>query len=125
MRLKIILKIRINGIIYVYSYNLYSILKYLTRLKNRLTRPILLIKKNSINIKIILLIFTYLKRCIYCFASRPQDPMARFCAECGKNLPPIPQLKIATPENGKVNYIFYLLYFLINIFNNISISRPL
>lgn len=43
----------------------------------------------------------YLK-CIFCFASRPSDPFARFCAECGSPLPPIPQTRLPPPEGGKL-----------------------
>lgn len=43
----------------------------------------------------------YLK-CIFCFASRPSDPFARFCAECGSPLPPLPQSRLPPPEMGKL-----------------------
>ena len=33
-------------------------------------------------------------KCIYCFASRPNDPHARHCTECGQQLPQIPQAKL-------------------------------
>ena len=46
-------------------------------------------------------------KCIYCFATRPQDPQARYCNECGKNLPQIPQTKLIPPETGHLGTCFY------------------
>jgi predicted amidophosphoribosyltransferase len=48
-------------------------------------------------------------KCIYCFASRPQDPNAKYCAECGKNLPSMPTVKLVQPHSGKVSFK-HLLY---------------
>jgi len=41
-------------------------------------------------------------RCIYCFSKRPVEPNAKFCSECGNNLPSIPNTKMIPPENGQV-----------------------
>jgi hypothetical protein len=42
-------------------------------------------------------------RCIYCFASRSSDPFAKYCNDCGKTLPQIPQNKLPPPELGQVS----------------------
>ena len=46
-------------------------------------------------------------KCIYCFATRPNDPHARHCTECGQPLPPIPQTKLVTPHAGQLGTCFY------------------
>ena len=46
--------------------------------------------------------FIFLYRCIYCFAQRPQDTTAKFCNECGNNLPKVPNFKLIPPEKGQV-----------------------
>jgi hypothetical protein len=46
-------------------------------------------------------------KCIYCFAQRPHDPFARFCTECGKPLPSIPQNKLPPPEQGQMGTCNY------------------
>lgn len=55
-----------------------------------------LIKANNNCIKIV-------KRCVSCFARRPNDPQARCCTECGSNLPQIPQTKLIPPQSGQVS----------------------
>jgi len=41
-------------------------------------------------------------KCIYCFANRPHDPFSRYCSECGKTLPQIPQNRLPPPEPGQL-----------------------
>ena len=51
-------------------------------------------------------LYIFFLRCVHCFATRPHDPHARFCTECGKSLPQIPQNKLATPSSVKVYVLF-------------------
>jgi hypothetical protein len=46
-------------------------------------------------------------KCIYCFATRPNDPHAKYCVECGKTLPQIPQAKLIPPQSGQMGTCFY------------------
>lgn len=41
-------------------------------------------------------------KCIYCMAPRPSDPYARFCAECGSPIPPLPSSRLPPPEGGQL-----------------------
>uniref|UniRef100_A0A4W3I324 Double zinc ribbon and ankyrin repeat-containing protein 1 n=1 Tax=Callorhinchus milii TaxID=7868 RepID=A0A4W3I324_CALMI len=41
-------------------------------------------------------------RCAYCLASRPSDPFARFCQECGSPVPPVPGSRLPPPEGGQM-----------------------
>lgn len=46
-------------------------------------------------------------KCIYCFATRPNDPQARHCTECGQQLPQIPQSRLIAPQAGQMGTCFY------------------
>ena len=41
-------------------------------------------------------------KCLYCMAPRPSDPYARFCAECGSPIPPLPSSRLPPPEGGQL-----------------------
>eukprot|EP00062_Callorhinchus_milii_P009715 gi/632953816/ref/XP_007892628.1/ PREDICTED: double zinc ribbon and ankyrin repeat-containing protein 1 isoform X1 [Callorhinchus milii] len=41
-------------------------------------------------------------KCAYCLASRPSDPFARFCQECGSPVPPVPGSRLPPPEGGQM-----------------------
>ncbi|KAJ8308223.1 hypothetical protein KUTeg_013097 [Tegillarca granosa] len=46
-------------------------------------------------------------KCVYCFADRPLDPFARYCTECGNNIPQLPQTRISPPEPGQMSACVY------------------
>ncbi|XP_063774218.1 double zinc ribbon and ankyrin repeat-containing protein 1 [Pseudophryne corroboree] len=41
-------------------------------------------------------------KCAHCLASRPSDPFARFCQECGSPVPPIPGRRLPPPEGAQM-----------------------
>ncbi|XP_071328319.1 double zinc ribbon and ankyrin repeat-containing protein 1 isoform X6 [Trachinotus anak] len=40
-------------------------------------------------------------RCAQCLSSRPSDPFARFCAQCGAVVPPLPEQRLPPAEGGQ------------------------
>lgn len=42
-------------------------------------------------------------KCAHCLASRPSDPFARFCQECGAPVPPIFGYRLPPPEGAQVS----------------------
>ncbi|XP_035493594.2 double zinc ribbon and ankyrin repeat-containing protein 1 isoform X1 [Scophthalmus maximus] len=45
---------------------------------------------------------THFLRCPQCFSFRASDPFARFCAQCGAVVPPLPQQRLPPAEGGQV-----------------------
>lgn len=43
-----------------------------------------------------------LSRCAQCLSLRPSDPFARFCAQCGAVVPPLPAQRLPPAEGGQV-----------------------
>ncbi|XP_040837117.1 double zinc ribbon and ankyrin repeat-containing protein 1 isoform X2 [Ochotona curzoniae] len=41
-------------------------------------------------------------KCAHCLASRPPDPFARFCQECGSPVPPILSCRLPPPEGAQM-----------------------
>ncbi|XP_044045700.1 double zinc ribbon and ankyrin repeat-containing protein 1 isoform X2 [Siniperca chuatsi] len=41
-------------------------------------------------------------RCAQCLSFRPSDPFARFCAQCGAVVPPLPEQRLPPAEGGQV-----------------------
>ncbi|XP_029283083.1 double zinc ribbon and ankyrin repeat-containing protein 1-like [Cottoperca gobio] len=41
-------------------------------------------------------------RCAQCLSFRPSDPFARFCAQCGAAVPPLPEQRLPPAEGGQV-----------------------
>ncbi|KAM7419988.1 hypothetical protein PAMA_016880 [Pampus argenteus] len=41
-------------------------------------------------------------RCAQCLTLRPLDPFARFCAQCGTVVPPLPEQRLPPAEGGQV-----------------------
>uniref|UniRef100_A0A8C5MIU1 Double zinc ribbon and ankyrin repeat-containing protein 1 n=1 Tax=Leptobrachium leishanense TaxID=445787 RepID=A0A8C5MIU1_9ANUR len=41
-------------------------------------------------------------KCAHCLASRPSDPFARFCHECGAPVPPVPGRRLPPPEGAQM-----------------------
>ncbi|KAG8444025.1 hypothetical protein GDO86_009279 [Hymenochirus boettgeri] len=41
-------------------------------------------------------------KCPHCLASRPSDPFARFCQECGFPVPPVPGRRLPPPEGAQM-----------------------
>ncbi|XP_075059914.1 double zinc ribbon and ankyrin repeat-containing protein 1 [Mixophyes fleayi] len=41
-------------------------------------------------------------KCAHCLASRPSDPFARFCQECGSPVPPVPGRRLPPPEGAQM-----------------------
>uniref|UniRef100_A0A4W6E0S7 Double zinc ribbon and ankyrin repeat-containing protein 1 n=1 Tax=Lates calcarifer TaxID=8187 RepID=A0A4W6E0S7_LATCA len=44
---------------------------------------------------------TCLCRCAQCLSFRPSDPFARFCAQCGAVVPPLPEQRLPPAEGGQ------------------------
>ncbi|XP_078127718.1 double zinc ribbon and ankyrin repeat-containing protein 1 isoform X3 [Sander vitreus] len=40
-------------------------------------------------------------RCAQCLSFRPSDPFARFCAQCGAAVPPVPEQRLPPAERGQ------------------------
>ncbi|XP_062282926.1 double zinc ribbon and ankyrin repeat-containing protein 1 [Scomber scombrus] len=40
-------------------------------------------------------------RCVQCLSPRPSDPFARFCAQCGAIVPPLPEHRLPPAEGGQ------------------------
>ncbi|XP_056228676.1 double zinc ribbon and ankyrin repeat-containing protein 1 isoform X2 [Seriola aureovittata] len=45
-------------------------------------------------------------RCAQCLSFRPTDPFARFCAQCGAVVPPLPEQRLPPAEGGQVLCVF-------------------
>ncbi|XP_070779285.1 double zinc ribbon and ankyrin repeat-containing protein 1 [Enoplosus armatus] len=41
-------------------------------------------------------------RCAQCLSFRPSDPFARFCAQCGAGVPPLPEQRLPPAEGGQM-----------------------
>ncbi|CAH2253218.1 double zinc ribbon and ankyrin repeat-containing 1 isoform X1 [Pelobates cultripes] len=41
-------------------------------------------------------------KCAHCLASRPSDPFASFCQECGAPVPPVPGRRLPPPEGAQM-----------------------
>ncbi|XP_071328315.1 double zinc ribbon and ankyrin repeat-containing protein 1 isoform X2 [Trachinotus anak] len=46
-------------------------------------------------------------RCAQCLSSRPSDPFARFCAQCGAVVPPLPEQRLPPAEGGQTVLCVY------------------
>ncbi|KAK2817635.1 hypothetical protein Q5P01_025826 [Channa striata] len=46
-------------------------------------------------------------RCAQCLSFRPSDPFARFCAQCGAVVPPVPEQRLPPAEGGQTISCMY------------------
>ncbi|TDH15594.1 hypothetical protein EPR50_G00010450 [Perca flavescens] len=46
-------------------------------------------------------------RCAQCLSFRPSDPFARFCAQCGAAVPPVPEQRLPPAERGQTVFCVF------------------